>query len=319
MGDFMRKIATVLCLLTVLALSGCEGDLSGGITQQEQLAEQSYFQTERIIPAEADLSEISVSSSEEADASTEESEEAQPMIDPVALTAAFSQEILGLEDNGRIYIFRDKNDRADISGLECCGVSCYDELDGTLHFVCDFYVSTDGSRIFRLDGDDFITLPESARLDGFTPEQEPENIMEAAVTLYSAVYGIVEFDRSAAAVTSDMGNYYPVADERIDTRLKLNAALSRYFTGDLLAELLSGSDKLIADESGKLYCLEHSGGNLAYMDTEYSLASLEDGIAVYDAVSLFEYEAGEIFRQEYTLTAVKTQSGWRFSEFYFPF
>ena len=139
--------------------------------------------------------------------------------------------------------------------------------------------------------------------------------MAQANALYAAVYGELAFDSGSEPVSSPLGNFYPVSDTRLDTAEKLNSALERYFCGNALETLLQGSDRVIAGEDGRLYCLEHYGSASGYLGTEYTLTSLTEDAAVYSATARFEYEAGSVTETAFTCVAVRTADGWRFGEF----
>lgn len=308
----MRKFSAAVCLLSAVMLSGCAADMSGGITEQPaftlRTADDSLPEPEASAEASAS-EEISVLSGTPEAAAVE-----APAVNPVSVLEGLGNEYLSLPDTGRVYIFRDTGERTDIDGDECLCVSCYDEDEGTLSFICGFWVSSDGNRVYRQGNFGHVLLPEDRSLSGFTPEQSPEEVMAQANDIYCAACGLTRFDGNAQPLTSDRGSFYPMSDERLNTRIKLNAALGRYFTGELLETLLSGSDNLMEDDSGRLYCLEFFGG-IGYIGTDYSLAELSEDTAVYKAVSKFEHEEGKVSEKEYTLKAVKTPSGWRFSEY----
>lgn len=312
----MRKFSASVCLAAIVMLSGCAADMSGGITEQPAFTSRTAEEivTEPAVSEEVFNAEEAIVLSGAPETSTVE----VSAVNPVSVLEQLDSSYLGLPETGRVYIFRDTGERAEIDRSEYLCVSCYDEDRGTLSHICEFWVSTDGSRVYRRGNFGYVLLPEDRSLSGFTPEQSPEDIMAQANDIYSAACGLSGFDSSAQPLTSDRGKYYPMSDERLNTRIKLNAALGRYFTGELLESLISGSDNLMEDDSGRLYCLEFFGG-ISYIGTEYSLAELTEDRAVYRAVSSFEYEEGKISEKEYTLTAVKTASGWRFSEYQLPF
>lgn len=312
----MRKFSAVVCLLAAVALSGCAADMSGGITEQPAFTQR----TAEASPQEPETS-AETSAPEEAamlSGAPEPVTVESAAVNPVSVLEGLGNEYLGLPDTGRVYIFRDTGERSDIDGDECLCASCYDEDEGTLSFICAFWVSADGSRVYRQGNFGYALLPEDRSLSGFTPEQSPEDVMAQANDIYCAACGLSKFDGNAQPLTSDRGTFYPMTDERLNTRIKLNAALGMYFTGELLETLLSGSDNLMEDDSGRLYCLEFFGG-ISYIGTDYSLAELTEDAAVYKAVSKFEHEEGKVSEREYTLTAVKTPSGWRFSEYQLPY
>lgn len=317
-GKFLRCSACA-ALAAVAGLSGCAVDENNGNTQQTAFS--SYSATSR--PSE-EISAHSVAeiTAEPADITAEAeitpSVEAEPAPDPVQLIARYDSEFLGLPDKDKVYIFRDKKEIVEINGAGCMGVSCYDDSDGELVFLCDFYISADGLTVYRHYQEDgsYRLLPEQAAFSGFDPAgQSAEDVMAQANALYDAVYGELAFNRGSEPVSSPLGNFYPVSDTRLDTAEKLNSALERYFCGNALETLLQGSDRVIAGEDGRLYCLEHYGSVSGYLGTEYTLTSLTEDAAVYSATARFEYEAGSVTETAFTCVAVRTADGWRFGEF----
>lgn len=304
-----KKITSVCTLLGIAALCGCSADSGGGITEQSAIfSAQTSAAEEAVVAVEADF--------------TEETSETREAVNPVLLAEQFSSEYLGLPDSDTVYIFRDKGETEEINGVVCYGVSCYDDSGGQLRFICDFFISADGLTAYRYYAEniEYRLLPERPDFSGFDPEmQPPEDIFAQANELYSAVYGELPYDQNEAeALKSDQGIYYPVTDERLNTIQKLNSALARYFAGDLLERLKAGSDSVIADAGGRLCCLPHSGGNVGYLGTDYTLETLTEDRAVYSAVSRYEYEAGVVSEKKFSCTAKKTESGWRFTEFELP-
>lgn len=316
----MRKLAAVLAaVILTAAVSGCAADEFSGNTQQSYSGASAEETAGTSVGAAGETAE----QSGEVNAVSAEPEAAAaevPTADPVRLAEGFSAEFLGLPDSGKVYIFRDKGETVQINGAECPGVSCYDEVDGQLEFICDFYFSPDGGAAYRFHPEDGSCrpLPEQGDFPGFDPEsQSPEEVFRQANALYAAVYGELDFDSSAEPVAAAAGNFYPVSDERLDTEEKLQAALSRYFAGDILAKLLEGSDRVMTAEDGRLYCLEHYGGAQAPA-VEYSAADITEDSAVYSCTALYEYEAGNTTRQEFTCTAERNQAGeWRFTDITF--
>ena len=155
------------------------------------------------------------------------------------LVEALGSEYLGLPDSDKVYIYRNLNEQREINGERLYGVSCYDEGD-SLDFICDIWVNSDGSRAYRQYGEDYRLLPESQAYSGFDPEtQLPADIFAEANALYAAVYGELPYDQGSGALPSERGNYYRVTGQ-LDTKGKLNAALERFFTGDILDTLSEG-------------------------------------------------------------------------------
>ena len=316
----MKKLLAVCLVTGMLAVTGCSADTVAGITEQSQFqrddtAPVSQAETSPVSEyAESALPAVQAEESHEAAETAEAAEE----VDPVKLVEALGSEFLGLPDGEKVYIYRNLNEQREINGEQFYGVSCYDE-GGSLELICDIWVNADGSRAYRQYGEEYRLLPESRAYSGFDPEtQLPADIFAEANALYAAVYGELPYDQESSAMPSEHGNYYRVTGQ-LDTKEKLNAALERFFTGDILDTLTSGSDNVIADDEGALYVLEHSGENISYLGTEYTLTSLTDDTAVFTGVSKFEYEAGSVTEKEFTCRAVKTSHGWRFSKFTPPY
>lgn len=319
----MKKLLAVCLAAVILTLAGCSADSAAGITEQSQFRKfgdtASVIQNGQTETYEAQTGPVSATADTPAAANVEtDTAEAAADVDPVKLVETLGSEYLGLPESGRVYIFRNRNEQREINGERFYGVSCYDEED-SLVFICDVWVNSDGSRAYRQYGEEFRLLPESQAYSGFDPESQlPADIFAEANALYAAVYGELPYDQSGSAVPSSRGNYYRVTGQ-LDTRGKLNAALERFFTGELLDSLADGSDNVISDDEGALYVLEHSGGNISYLGTEYTLTSLTDDKAAFTGVSRFEYEAGSVTEKTFTCTAVKTPNGWRFTKFTPPY
>lgn len=310
----MKKTA-VAAVLCVTMLTGCAADESGGITQQDGASSRAYSTEAVTEPPQTEPY------TEEPEPAAETAETAES-VDAVRLVEQLDSEFLGLPESDRVYIFMDKQEKTEINSGTFYGVSCYDDADGQLRLICDFYISADGLTAYRYYPEDgsYRLLPEQQEFAGFDPEtQSAEDIFAQANALYSAVYGELDFDAGAEPVTTQLGDMYPVSDTRLDTVDKLTSALERYFSGDVLAELLKGSDRVIAGEDGSMYCLEHYGGVSGYLGTEYALEELMEKTAVYSATARFEYEAGNITEKSFICTAEKFGNGWRFTQFEYPY
>lgn len=319
----MKKLLAVCLAAGLLTLAGCSADTVAGITEQSQHQSDNtaYASVTENTPV------FEYGSAEESNVQTEEySEPEEPEepdetsenLDPVKLAEALGSEFLGLPDSDKVYIFHNRNERREINGELFYGVSCYDEED-SLKYICDIWVNADASRAYRRYGDEYRLLPESQAFSGFDPENRlPADIFAEANALYAAVYGDLPYDHESAALPSDLGNYYRVTGQ-LDTAEKLHAALERFFTGELLEKLMCGSDNVISDEKGELYVLEHSGVNISYLGTEYTLTKLSDNTAVFTGTSKFAYEAGSVTEKLFTCTAMKTTDGWRFTQFTPPY
>ena len=322
----MKKLLAVCLAAGILSITGCSADTVAGITEQSQFQRgeaDSASQAEQNGTASAYAAVRSAEQTGETHepfepSVTAETAETAELVDPVKLVEALGGEYLGLPDSDKVYIYRNRNEQREINGELLYGVSCYDEGD-SLEFICDIWVNSDGSRAYRQYGEEYRLLPESQAYSGFDPEtQLPADIFAEANALYAAVYGELPYDQESGALPSERGNYYRVTGQ-LDTKGKLNAALERFFTGDILDTLSEVSDNVIADDEGALYVLEHSGGNISYLGTEYTLTSLTDDTAVFTGISRFEYEAGSVTEKKITCRAVKTSTGWRFTQFRLPY
>lgn len=311
----MKKTA-VAAVLGIAMLSGCAADENGGITQQDMASNRAYS-------AEAPSAEpMQTEPYTQEPELTSETVETTENVDAVRLVERLDSEFLGLPESDRAYIFMDKQEKTEINGGTFYGVSCYDDADGQLQLICDFYISADGLTAYRYYPEDgsYRLLPEQQEFAGFDPEmQSAEDIFAQANALYSAVYGELDFDAGAEPVTTQLGDMYPVSDTRLDTMNKLTAALEHYFSGDVLAKLLQGSDRVVTGGDGSLYCLEHYGRVSGYLGTEYTLEELTENTAVYSARARFEYEAGNVTEKDFTCIAEKSENGWRFTQFEFPY
>lgn len=317
-GVIFMKIRAA-ALLCAVGLCGCAAEDTEVTTLPSASQTEAYSYTQETAPA----TETAPPEPETYEAAVQpETAEAVPAPDPVQLAEDFGREYLGLPDIGSVYIFRSKGDTAEINGAECCGVSCYDDSGGSLVFICDFYFTTDGTAAYRYypDTGSYALLPEQPAFSGFDPEnRSAEEIFAQAAQLWEAVHGDTAFIiEGIQPLETAAGRYYPVADERLDTAEELDAALENYFAGELLEQLLAGSDNVITGEDGRLYCLEHSGGDVGYLGTEYSLVLLTEDRAEFTAVARYEYEAGAAAERSCTCIAEKTENGWRFTEFELP-
>ena len=315
----MKKLLAVCLAAGILTIAGCSADTVAGITEQSQFEPgdtASVSQAETAAVSAYSGSTVPTAQTEEQSAPADTAEAAE--VDPVKLVEALGSGFLGLPDGEKVYIYRNRGEQREINGEQFYGVSCYDEEE-SLQFICDIWVNADGSRAYRQYGEEYRLLPESQAYSGFDPGvQLPADIFAEANALYAAVYGELPYDQESEALPSDRGNYYRVTGQ-LDTEGKLNAALERFFTGGLLKSLMSGSDNVISDDEGALYVLEHSGGNISDLGTDYTLTSLTDDTAVFTGVSRFEYEAGSVTEKKFTCRAVKTANGWRFTKFTLPF
>ncbi len=334
----MKKFIALLAASACIALSGCSGEKDAGGTGLESTVGGSEAVTEEIPPEKTEEAGVSSAAGETKQPTEEtpetapapetgggdssESSEPAPDANYSALVSAFGNTYLGLPSEEKIYIFSDNGLSAEINGGTYYGVSCYDEYDGTLYYMCDYYVSADGSEVYRRyeQEDRYALLPEVqgfARLD--PTRQSPEEIFAAADGLYmmfdpdsnSAVGG---FDESSP-LEFNGAVYYPVTNELLDTKAELMDALTKYFTTDIINSLMS--TEKFTDIDGRLYVKACSGGSVSpnYSGTEYELTTLNEDTAVFTRYDTYNFEAGETSEVETVYTAKKEFGVWRFTDF----
>ena len=332
MNKFLAAIATAA---VCLALVGCSGEKDSGGTGLDSSSTAGTTgcddpvdeSSDMIIGAESSdiASDEPESTMEESSSQAEESDtsEEQPAgTNYSLLMSAFSNTYLGLPSEDKVYIFSDNGQSAEINGRTYYGVGCYDEYEGTLYYMCDFYVSEDGSEVYRRyeQDDRYALLPEEqgfARLD--PTRRTPEEIFAVANGLYmmfspytnSTVGG---YDESSP-VEFNGETYYPVTNELLDTKLKLMDALTKYFTTDIVNSLMDTNK--FTDIDGALYVRSVSGGvsDPNYSGTEYELSTLNEDTAVFTRYDTYNYEAGETSDVTSEYVAKKENGVWRFTVF----
>lgn len=334
----MKKLMAIFAAAAVcIALAGCSGEKdSGGTGLDSSSVSDSSVSDDSVSESAEDVvgdvnsgdSEVSEKISSETEQTSQAEEESQTSEEQPAdtnysaLMSAFSNTYLGLPSADKVYIFSDNGLSTEINGRTYYGVGCYDEFDGTLYYMCDFYVSADGSEVFRRyeQDDRYVLLPEEqgyARLD--PTRQIPEDIFAAADGLYmmfspnsnSTVGG---YDESSP-VEFNGAVYYPVTNELLNTKLKLMDALTKYFTTDIVNSLMDTNK--FTDIDGALYVKNVSGSaaDPNYSGTEYELTTLTEDTAVFTRYDTYNYEAGETSEVEREYIAKKENGVWRFTVF----
>ena len=329
-----KRIAGVIAAAMLCAVStGCSGDKNSGNTQEQPLLQQSAAQTTAApIQSNTEIAEQTQQASEEnTSAQTQEAEpptqqpqteqstsEAEAVQSYAPLVAGFGNEYLGLPQLDKVYIFQDKAAQTEIDGTVCHAVSCYDEHEGTLYFMCDYYVTEDGVKVYRYyeSEDRYVLLPESTGFPLFDPStQTPEEIFRNANELHALLCGRFDAVDLASPIRDDSGaQYYPITDERFDTMPELLEAVSRYFSDEIInAYMETGIFR--TDDAGRLCRKSIAVENPTYAGTVYELSTLDGETATFVAYSTFMYEAGETAEKEYTFTAVKQYGVWKFTVF----
>lgn len=238
----------------------------------------------------------------------------------VELISAYDNDYLGLPLEDRVYIFADSGKTAQINGETCSSVSCYDEDENTLYYLCEFYISEDGGSVYRYyeSEERYALLPEGSfeRLD--PTKQSPDDIFAAANELY------LLFDENALNVECDKttiveingAEYYPVTDERFDTKAELLEALDKYFSEEIINSLMSGGK--FTEMGGKMYVKAVSDGIPLGTNVTYELTSLTDDEAVFMRYDTYVYEAGETETKGTEYIAEKADGIWRFTKYTAP-
>lgn len=336
----MKRYAAALAAILCLFMAGCNGDSDNspsGNTETEELSPSPSVtepagvseETEGVMPVTRESSStVNVHTVEESipdEPSSDTPSEEVPAIDATKLIAAFDNAYLGLPSTDKVYIFSDAGKTAEIDGLKCGAVSCYDEHEGTLYYMCDFYISPDGSRVYRYyeREERFAILPEEqlTRLD--PTRQSLDEIFSASAKLYemfhpysnAAVDGI---DREADPAEINGEIYLPVTGGAIDSKAKLLDALDRYFSGEIVTALMD-TNKFV-ERDGVLYvrdCAE-AGYNPTLESIERELTELTENTAVFTEYDTYQYEAGETEVKEVVYKAEKQNGLWRFTDYTAP-
>ena len=336
MKRFTAALAAILCLI----MTGCAGDSDNspsgnaeteatspppsitdpvGISKEtrgtESITEESSSTLNENIPEES-VPDESTSDTQTVDI---------PAADVTKQIAAFDNTFLGLPSVDKVYIFSDAGKSAEIDGRVCGAVSCYDEHEGTLYYMCDFYISPDGSRVYRYyeQEERFAILPEEqlTRLDPV--RQSLDDIFSASAKLYNMFHpysnGAVDgIDYEADPTEINGETYFPVTNTTIDSKAMLLDALDRYFSGEIVTALMD-TNKFI-EQDGILYvrdCAE-AGSNPTLEHIERKLTELTDNTAVFTEHITYQYEAGETEVKEIVYTAEKQNGLWRFTDYTAP-
>ena len=334
----MKKRLCAL-LAAVLLLTGCGGKVESSLPSEVQQTVSSV-EAETVQVSVAETQETGVSAPDEtvevvAPAETEEPSEETKAVETeesgfdeyAELVMQYDNTFLGLPQKDKVYIFAGTGEQQELDGMTCHGVSCYDEHEGVLYYMCDYFVSEDGSAVYRyyVMDDRYSRLPERSSLVQMDPvTQTPEEIFQKAFELYGyfdlcALEGWhdktleVEFDGMVLP-------YYMVSDERYDTKAELLAALRCYFSDDIINTLMDTS-QYREGMDGKLYSAGGArGANIYYNSSEYELTVLTADSALYTVTSTYGGgEYGDIYTETYEYNAVKRDGRWYFINFDLPY
>ncbi len=334
----MKKITCTL-LAACLLLTGCSGDDE---SSEQILPQQTDPVVEETVQAPAAQTEESIIAvTVEAESSEQITETVEITIEAAASEttdqvefdkyAAFVMEydnsFLGLPQKDKVYIFAGTGNTAELDGMLCHAVSCYDEHEGTLYYMCDFYVSEDGKSVYRyyVSDDRYSLLPETSTFPVMDPSrQAPEEIFAVSNELYGyftqASLPYYAGMTMEAEVDGAMRTYYMVSDERLDTKNELLTALDGYFAMDIINALMDSS-MYREGMDGKLYTL---GGDKAqlkenYVGTEYELTVLNGDTAEFTAYTTYSGDGDVLNVTEHVYIAVKSDGRWRFTNYELPY
>ncbi len=330
----MKKTLSVLLLCSMALFAGCAGaeGTSQSVSEPEQTAgttsqsESSTPVAEPPVTTPAPVEEKPEVSSlpDESSVSAESSEpDVLEIPDEYAeLIKDFDNSYLGLPQMDKEYTFGSTGTSAEIDGAEFYGVSCYDEYEGTLYYMCDFFISEDGATVYRFyeNTGEYVLLPETEAFPALDPTvQGAEEIFANANELYRLfVSSQVECDTSVS-VEMDGATYYLISDERFDTMSELLEHLGKYFSDDIINSLMdSGTVRMGSD--GGMYAQDVAGGtDPLYHGTEYVLSLLNESAAEYIAYSTYSSIDGEsaedVYTEEYVFRMEKQFGVWRFTNF----
>lgn len=326
-GEKMKKITAVLLALAFVLLTGCSESKESGHT--EAGVSESTSQTTAQSTATTEITESTQATEPlppmQTTAQSEQGDTAEPTAEPQEVNAAelvarFDNVWLGLPVEDKVYIFSDKGETKELDGVTLYGASCYDEHEGTLYYMCDYFVTADGSAVYRWyeNSERLALCPENTVFPRLDPaSQSAQEIFSTAVLLYGMFTpGVAPLTDETAVIEQNGRTCELIADERINTKARLLDSLNRYFSEDIINSLMSCNEYIIEGADGALY-YDRTGysSDPSYIDSAYSLTELTEDTAVFTVYSTWEFEAGERFQTSLVYTARCTYGSWRFTSF----
>ncbi len=337
----MKRSTAFFAAMICVMLTGCSGDSGNSPSGNTEIDSRSpspsltepVYESESTdiewitaeVPPRAESSEPAAAESVPAVTTPAQQTEEAPPPDVTKQIAAFDNTFLGLPSADKVYIFSDAGKSAEIDGYACNAVSCYDEHEGMLYYMCDFYISPDGSRVYRYyeQEERFAILPEEqmTRLD--PTRQSLEEIFYESGSLYDMFHpatnaAVAGIDHEAEPIGINGEKYLPVTNDRINSKAALLDALDRYFSGEIVTALMDTGKFL--EQDGVLYvrdCLG-AGSNPTLESVEYELTELTENSAVFTEYDTYRYEAGESEVKEVVYKAEKQNGLWRFTDYTAP-
>ncbi|MGN0650965.1 MAG: hypothetical protein ACI4KM_11050 [Oscillospiraceae bacterium] len=324
----MKKKIAVL-LIAALALTGCSDNKESGHTEGSttESVEQTTASDSAPEPAgeESEISAAQTTAEQTTEPVPEQTQQDEPTEEPVEVNAAelisrFDNAWLGLPSEDNVYIFSDKGETKELDGVTLYGASCYDEHEGTLYFMCDYYVTGDGSAVYRwYEGNERLALcPENTVFPRLDPtSQTPQEIFKTAELLYGMFTpGKPPLLDRENTFEQDGRTYAAIADERLNTKPRLLDSLNRYFSDEIINSLMDGNSYIIEGADGTLYYDCTGFGEVpSYIGSTYELTGLTEDSAVFTVYSTWEFEAGERFETRLIYIANCVYGNWRFTAF----
>lgn len=324
-----RILAAALAALFSAALCGCSDSKDSGGTGLDDTVSAPEVHSSADTESQPEISsepadvpaESEPPESETQPEPTEETAEPEETVNYADLITAFSNSYLGLPSDDRVYVFSDAGKTELIDDLICHAVSCYDEFEGTLYYMCDFYISEDGSCVYRLyeNEERFQLLPEEQGYVRLDPTTQPADEIFEKVKELEMIF--TPYARSAvitdpeSAIEIDGQQFDLVTDERLNTKQKLLETLDKYISMEIVGAMMDTG--AVAEKDGNIY-VRHSdgmGGNPDLQSVEYELTVLTGDEAVFTEYDTYLYEAGETEVKEITYKAEKQYGMWRFTEY----
>lgn len=335
----MKKRIIALLLCGGVFMTGCGGSGESSETTQsvstDAAVSQQTTSAPEVVSSDTEQTTTSAATTKSAETSESESDDSQSDGDDIVieledtyaeLITQYDNAFLGLPRKDKIYIFKGTGAVKEINGIDHNCVSCYDEHEGTLYFMCDYYISDDGSSVYRyyVSDDSYVCLPESAVYSQVDPTvQSAEEIFEVANRLYGyfALTGLecdpeqyFEADMDGTAV-----KYYKVINEALDTKAELLSALSCYFSADIINSLMD-TPNYREGTDGKLYTLDAArGSNIEYKGTIYEISLMTEDMVAFTAYSTYGFEDSEPYIEEYVYNMIKQDGRWVFTNFQLPY
>ncbi|MBP1543025.1 MAG: hypothetical protein J6A16_02920 [Oscillospiraceae bacterium] len=335
----MKKIILSAALCMALTLTGCAGE------DKEQSSSQTTASAQSTTTAREEESSVPDTSAPIMESHPETAEPESSVPDVETTTAPVTEEpevteeapdvyaemisqydntFLGLPQKDKVYVFSSTGVTAEINGEEFSAVSCHDEHEGQLYYMCDFYISADGSEVYRYyeATSEYVHLPEEVHFPPLDPTtQTPEDIFAHANALYSAVC-LSQFEvdyGDMKEIGADGRTYCRVTDERVDSLMDIVTALNSYFSQDIVNSLME-MELFREDENGVLYGLGGGrGSDPCYLGTTYELTVLNESHAEFTATSTYSTDPdqieGEFYTEEYVFNMENQFGIWRFTNF----